>query len=289
MLLQRRQNGVWIGRVVVMGFPGTWMTESESVVYRVVPKCACSTIGQIMFYSDHGHFFDGDIHDATVGLHKWALDASQPLIERNVRAHASHAFTCVRNPYTRILSTFFDKICGIQRNGRRYRGNLVPMLIQKYGVDVGGADGTQDFDQIASFRRFLLFARDTIRWKKPMEPDIHWSAMSGHVSTFIVNGGRYDRIFFTEDFDTGMQGVLDSINVRHPVILKDVPRFNESEGHGPARTHPVAAYFDDLSMHLMWEIYKRDFQLFRYDFDDPANKMPLGPVDLDEVHAKLGE
>ena len=28
--------------------PGTWMTECESVVYRVVPKCACSTIGQIM-------------------------------------------------------------------------------------------------------------------------------------------------------------------------------------------------------------------------------------------------
>ena len=40
-----------------MGFPGTWMTESESVVYRVVPKCACSTIGQIMFYSDHGEFY----------------------------------------------------------------------------------------------------------------------------------------------------------------------------------------------------------------------------------------
>jgi len=53
-----------------MGFPGTWMTESESVVYWVVPKCACSTIGQIMFYSDHGRFFDGDIHDATEGLHK---------------------------------------------------------------------------------------------------------------------------------------------------------------------------------------------------------------------------
>ena len=53
-----------------MGFPGTWMTESESVVYRVVPKCACSTIGQIMFYSDHGRFFDGDIHDAKDGMHK---------------------------------------------------------------------------------------------------------------------------------------------------------------------------------------------------------------------------
>jgi len=272
-----------------MAFPGTWMTESESAVYRVVPKCACSSIGQILFYSDHGRFFDGDIHDATSGLHKWAIEASQPKIEQNVKNHRSFAFTCVRNPYTRILSSFFDKICGVQRNGKRYRGNLVPLLMQKYGIEVGGPEGKDDFDQIASFRRFLLFARDTIRWKKPMDPDIHWSAMAGHVSTFIFNGGRYDRIFFTEQFDAGMQSVLDKIPVRHPVNLATIPRFNESEGHGPARAHPVEAYFDDLSQHLMWEIYKRDFQLFRYDFDNPANKMPKGEVDLGEIHAKLGE
>lgn len=272
-----------------MGFPGTWMTESESMVYRVVPKCACSTIGQIMFRSDHGRFYDGDIHDATSGLHKWAIEASQPLIERNVKAHKSYAFTCVRNPYTRILSSFFDKICGIQRNGKRYRGNLVPLLTQKYGIEVGGEDGKADFDQIAAFRRFLLFARDTIRWKKPMEPDIHWSAMSGHIATYIVNGGRYDRIFFTERFDEGMAAVLAATKHRHAVDLTTIPRFNESEGHGPVRAHPVEDYFDDLSRHLMWEIYKRDFQLFRYDFDNPANKMPLGEVDLAEVHAKLGD
>ena len=247
-----------------MGFPGTWMTESESMVYRVVPKCACSTIGQIMYYSDHGEFFDGDIHDAKSGIHKWALDGSQGPITENVTARKSYAFTCVRNPYTRILSSFFDKICGIQRNGRRYRGNLVPLLVQKYGIDVGGEDGKKEFDQIASFRRFLLFARDTIRWRRPMDPDIHWAAVSGHVSTFIVNGGTYDQIFWTE-------------------------RFNESEGHGPKRAHPVEDYFDDLSMHLMREIYKRDFDLFKYDFDNPGNKHPLGEIDLDEVHAKLGD
>jgi len=272
-----------------MGFPGTWMTESESVLYRVVPKCACSTIGQIMHYSDHGTFFDGDIHDATQGLHKWAREASQPVIEANVRDHKSYAFTCVRNPYTRILSSFFDKICGIQRNGKRYRGNLVPLLIQKYGIEVGGDDGKQDFNQIASFRRFLLFARDTIRWRRPMDPDIHWSAISGHVSTFIVHGGRYDNIFWTERFNDGMQSVLDRIEVAHPVDLTKVPRFNESEGHGPKRLHPVEDYFDDLSMHLVYEMYKRDFQLFKYDVENPGNKMPVGEIDLDEVHAKLGD
>ena len=272
-----------------MGFPGTWMTESESMVYRVVPKCACSTIGQIMYYSDHGKFFDGDIHDAQDGLHKWARDESQPLIRANVKTHSSYAFTCVRNPYTRILSSFFDKICGIQRNGKRYRGKLVPLLIQKYGIEVGGEDGKQEFDQIQSFRRFLLFARDTIRWRRPMEPDIHWSAMSGHVSTFIANGGTYDRIFWTEQFNDGMQAVLNAIDTRHKVDLDTIPRFNESEGHGPKRAHPVEDYFDDLSMHLVYEIYHRDFKLFKYDFEDPSNKMPVGEIDLDEVHAKLGE
>lgn len=271
-----------------MGFPGTWMTESESVVYRVVPKCACSTIGQIMFFSDHGSFFDGDIHDAEAGMHKWAFEHSQPVIERTVRDHTAFAFTCVRNPYTRILSSFFDKICGIQRNGNRYRGNLVPLVIQKYGIEVGDPETGFEFDQVKSFRRFLLFARDTIRWRKPMDPDIHWSPMSGHVSTFIVNGGRYDHIFWTEAFNDGMQGVLDAIKTPVGVDLADVPRFNESEGHGPKRAHPVEDYFDDLSMHLMYEMFKPDFELFRYDFHNPANKMPIGEIDLDEVHAKLG-
>lgn len=270
-----------------MGFPGTWMTESESMVYRVVPKCACSTIGQIMYYSDHGRFFDGDIHDSTTGLHKWAQAESQPLIQSNVRDHRSPAFTCVRNPYTRILSSFFDKICGIQRNGSRYRGKLVPMLTQKYGIEVGDPDNGFDFDQVRSFRRFLLFARDTVRYRRPMDPDIHWSAMSSHISTFVSGGGRYDRIFWTESFNPGMQQVLDMIEAPHAVDLDTIPRFNESEGHGPRRAHPVEDYFDDLSMHLVWEIYHKDFKLFRYDFENPANKMPVGEIDLDEVHAKL--
>src|SRR5690606_3432500 len=140
-----------------------------------------------------------------------------------------------------------DKIAGIQRNGRRYRGNLVPMLIRRYGVEVGSPEDGFEFDQIRSFRRFLLFARDTIRFRKPMDPDIHWSAMSGHIATFIANGGRYDRIFWAEDFNAGMEAVLASAATPHRVDLETIPRFNESEGHGPKRLHPVEDYFDDLS------------------------------------------
>ena len=192
-----------------MGFPGTWMTESESVVYRVVPKCACSTIGQVMYYGDHGTYFDGDIHDATSGIHKWGIEESKPLITKRVTDQKTYAFTCVRNPYSRVLSAYFDKIAGIQRNGKRYRGNLVPMLVRKYGVDVEG-----DFDQIASFRRFLLFVRDTIKFRKPMDPDIHWSAMSGHISTFIAMA----------DASTG----LSRPKISPPVWARCCPRLNRN-------------------------------------------------------------
>ena len=104
-----------------------------------------------------------------------------------------------------------------------------------------------------------------------------------------MNGGRYNKIFWTEKFNEGMQEVLDQVETPHNVDLEHIPRFNESEGHGPKRAHPVEDYFDDLSMHLVKEIYHRDFALFKYDFNDPSNKFPIGEIDLDEVHAKLGD
>ncbi|MGB1033944.1 MAG: sulfotransferase family protein [Primorskyibacter sp.] len=265
-----------------MGFPGTWMTLSESTIYRVVPKCACSTIGQILYYSDHGRFFDGDIHDAQDGLHKWGFDQSQPHIRRNVGAR-TFAFTCVRNPYDRVLSSFFDKICAIQRNGRRYRENTLPKMMRRYGVDLG----KPDFDQIAAFRRFLVFTRDTVRFRRPMDPDIHWSPMASHIGTFVANGGRFDAILRTEDFGPGMDAVLSQINTPVTVDLAAVPRFNDSGDQGAKRAHPVADYFDDLSMYLVQDMYKKDFALFGYDRDAPGTKTPRSEIDLDAVHAKL--
>jgi hypothetical protein len=90
-----------------------------------------------------------------------------------------------------------------------------------------------------------------------------------------------------ERFDDGMQQVLDRVKTTHPVDLADVPRFNQSQVHGPKRAHPVADYFDDLSMHLMYEMYRRDFYLFKYDYFDPSNVMPMAEMDLDEIHTEL--
>lgn len=263
-----------------MSFQGTWVTPSKSVTYRVIPKCACSTIGQILYYSDHGEFFNGDIHDAKTGMLKWNQDESHGAISEAVLNPDILNFTCVRNPYTRVLSSFFDKICSIQRNGNRYRGKLVPKLTEKYGVDVDG-----DFDQIKSFRKFLLFARDTIRFHSPMKPDIHWTAMENHAATIIHNGGKYDAIITVENFKEGMKDVMSRIDTPHSLDIDTMPRFNESALRGAKRAHPVEDFFDDLSMHMVREIYARDFIAFNYDWHDPSRAAPVDEIDLELVHA----
>ena len=142
---------------------------------------------------------------------------------------------------------------------------------------------------IQSFHRFLLFARDTIRFRRPMDPDIHWSEMFVHISTFIVNGGQYDKIIWTENFNEGMADVLPIIKTSHAVSLEAIPRFNESDEHGPKSAHPVEYYFGDLLKYLVYEIFKLDLEVFKYDFKDRSNKIPIGESDLGEVHKKLGD
>lgn len=272
-----------------MEFPGTWVNTSQTLIYRVVPKCACSTIGQIMFHSDHGSFFEGDIHDAKDGIWKWNGNSdrehARDVIVDTVRKQEALTFTCVRNPFTRILSCFLDKICGIQRSGNRYRGDMVPMIAEHYDMVIG-ATPDDEFDQIAAFRKFLLFVRDTIKFRHPMHPDIHWAPMAGHAATLVNNGGKYDRVFATEEFGGGMAKVLAGVHLAHQTDLGTLPRFNESEGHGPKRTHPVADYFDDLAIHIMSDIYARDFSVFNYSLD-PATAAPVAPLDAAEITTKL--
>lgn len=268
-----------------MEYPGVWVNHSQTLIYRVVPKCACSTIGQILYRADHGAFYDGDIHDAKDGLWKWNgntdKDQAREVITKAIQSAKAVTFTCVRNPYTRILSAFLDKICGIQRNGNKYRGDMVPMIVKHYEMDIVG-----DFDQIAAFRKFLLFVRDTIKFRHPMHPDIHWSPMAGHTATLVRNGGKYDHVFATESFDQGMRQVLDDVTLAHPTDLSALPRFNESEGHGPKRAHPVEDYFDDLANHIMLDIYRKDFAIFKYR-RTPGTGGPRGELEAEEINARL--
>lgn len=84
-------------------------------------------------------------------------------------------------------------------------------------------------------------------------------------------------------------GALSRMRSKLGKSVSDVPRFDEGVRHGPRPMHPVEKYFDDLSMRLVHETDKKDFHIFRQNFENRANGMPTAGIDLDEVDVRLRE
>ncbi|MCC1482434.1 sulfotransferase family 2 domain-containing protein [Roseibaca sp. Y0-43] len=255
-------------------FAGGWASRATGLIYREVPKAACSTLGQLMHHADHGRFFAGDVHDATEDVVKWPSAAFADAIARPDR----FVFSAIRNPYARLVACYHDKVCTTQRDGSYYRGNLRAILMQHYGADL-----SEGADPRPGFRRFVLFLRDTLRNRDRFWFDRHWTPQAQHLRSFTVNGLPFDHLFHVEHFADGVAPVLAKLPPdRRPMAL---PQFNVS-----ARPDlPLDSYFDDLTLHLVHEIYRWDFDLFGYRAFDPATVLPDRALDLAALNQRLAD
>lgn len=252
--------------------PGLWAARLGHVLYREVPKAACSTLAQLVYRAQNGRFFDGDIHDATDGVVKWPFDAA--LLDP-ARAGRAVVYSAVRNPYARILSAFLDKVCTIQRDGKPYRGTMRQMLAERYGMDLQG-------DPVRAFRRFVLFVRDVQVSRDRFWFDRHWTPQAQHLRALPLSGIAYTHLFRVEEFGTAIAPVLAQLAPDLPPA--DLPRFNP----GPVAPLPLDQWFDDLTIHLMQELYRWDFDLFGYDRFDPAAR-PVAALDLRAILHRLSD
>lgn len=255
-------------------FAGGWASVATGLLYREVPKAACSTLGQLMFHADHGQFCPGEVHDATDTVVKWPADGFTATLARPDR----FVFTAIRNPYARLLACYHDKIRTKQRDGSYYRGNLRAILTQHYGADL-----SDEADPRPGFRRFVLFLRDTLRNRDRFWFDRHWTPQAQHLRSFTVNGLPFDHMFHVEQFSEGVVPVLNRLPPdRRPGAL---PRFNVAT----RPDLPLDSYFDDLTLHLVHDIYRWDFELFGYKPFQPADIMPMGLLDLAALNQRLAD
>lgn len=268
--MQRPASGMSLHPDRLAGGRACWR---GTLVYREVPKAACSTLSQVLYHADNGAFFAGDIHDASDAV-QWPDPAFGAVLENPARM----VFSAVRNPYSRLLACFFDKVCKPQRDGKHYRGNLRDVLTQHYGADLDARA-----DPRPAFRRFVLFLRDTLRQRDRFWYDRHWTPQAQHLRSFAVNGVAYDHLFTVEDFTAGVAPVIARIpQDRRPTLL---PRFNVSR----RPELPLESYFDDLTLHLVHEMYRWDFDLFGYAAFTPATLAPQRPLDLDALNRRLAD
>lgn len=228
----------------------------RKIAYFETPKVGCTSIKKYMQDSVVGNWIEmerkGQVHDRT-------LSPVRPLTERPVEDIRAvfwgdiKRFTFVRNPYTRVLSGYLDKIVTNQWERDRH----LPLL----GFDRNATLSLREF--LHALARMPEEARD-----------IHFSTQSRLISagdltmTFM---GCFER--FGEDF----------LHVKKNLFNDDSDETYSRFGkhHASNAGEKVAQYFGPEETELVQEIYGPDFVVFGYSRD--ISKALAPPDGLDRA------
>lgn len=82
----------------------TIVAANGRIAFIKNPKAGCTTVANLLYRYDHGHDYDGDIHQTPIGLR--AGIEQWPTVVNALRSGVS--FSIVRNPLNRSISAYFD-------------------------------------------------------------------------------------------------------------------------------------------------------------------------------------
>lgn len=214
---------------------------ARRIVYLETPKVACTSIKKYMIDQVLGgtvEMHPDDVHNRETSPLKALSDYADEEIDQILGAGAGfRQFTFVRNPYSRVLSAYLDKLIGNEWERERH----LPM----FGFEQG------------SHPSFIEFLRRLARISD-QDRDIHYvtqTRLTGRLSGFCPDFvGRFEN--FDHDFR----------------LLKS--RFYSDDGtedyrsfgkhHASDADEKTASYYGDEARKIVRDIYAADFAVFGY-------------------------
>lgn len=200
-------------------------------------KAACSTIKYALWKKE---FSEGRIGflPTTRQLHGegfWSTRYSPDLA-----ANPVFTFSIVRNPFSRVLSCYLDKIC--------MKGAIRSRFCATYQI--------ADSENI-SFERFL----SAILTSSPLRDDQHWRPQ---VQNLLIGAIPIDFVGFLEHFHEDFNIIAGRIGLP--------PDPETKNPHATNASGALAEFLTPLAVDLIREKYAEDFERFGYDLDP---KVPL--------------
>jgi hypothetical protein len=210
-------------------------------VYIETPKVGCSTIKDTLqrMELDYPDLRRSDfemIHDRRFSpllqpAQTWGLD-------RLLNNEAFFVFCFVRNPYTRLLSAYLDKI--------------VKGLPPKSNILVAMGDQPGNLNRTISFEEFV----DAVCGQTFDEMQYHWKPQYDQTLQEHI---KYDFIGRMETFEEDCSHVLSRIR-------RDYTKYYRAERrHATNAVNQVEIYYTDRLRQKVFEKYKMDFEHFDYE------------------------
>ena len=235
-------------------------TSALPLAYLNMPKAACSTIKNILYYLETGSWFSDPL-----GIHRHIQQGSTLLsgsalarhLDQNTLQRPYITFTFVRHPGKRAYSGFINKIWFIHP----YSFPRIRCFLQDSRSMVV-ADSTDEASLPvvrSAFSLFLDFVLDNLAGKTPFSPNDHWASQYSTLRNF----GPADYISFVGRVETFRQDMTDLLSMasytEDTAGLVD-KRFNE----GATPPFVYEEVLDAAIAEKLLTIYKSDYLAFGY-------------------------
>lgn len=205
-------------------------------LYVATPKVGCTTLKHYLQQVELQGLLDyryyGEEHDAALSPLLQPVDCVRAFLEA-LDNDRCFKFTFVRNPFSRALSGYIDKIV----NSKPERERLLPPL------------GIEPDNEPPSFAHFLR----AVAHQAPELRDYHWAEQSWLTQPAAI---QYDFVGRFERFGDDFEHVCKQIG-----FTATVPAVEHST-HADKR---YSEFYGPEEVELVREIYSRDFQTFGYD------------------------
>lgn len=217
-----------------------FVSHKHRLIYVATAKAGCSTIKHTLMQaelerSDVRFSSMDDVHDRAI--HPLSSPSRQYDFAANLADPSYLKFTFVRDPYSRFLSLYLDKL--VRRSDGYFREQVARGL---------GRDNAHT----PTFAEFTALVGEV----GPDQFDAHTARLTTRTLFDVI---RYDEIGRFESFESDLKGILALRRI-------DFARFYYAEQrHSASAGHKLAEFYDAASAARVRTLYASDFETFGYD------------------------
>jgi Sulfotransferase family len=238
----RRRVRNFVGELIgVQGDLQIWWTPQLPIVYIANPKSGCTTVKHSLKLAEASRFERTGEDYTRVDCPHTPDDCLRRDFLAPKACRERYVISCVRNPFSRALSGFLDKVT---RPGTRLHPEM----------------GHRHLD---SFEEYL----EALMQGNPRDTNPHFRAQHYNLDYPRID---YDAIFFLED-----------LSPLSEYIAHIAPEFSveRRSRHARGARDKLAKYYTDKSVDMVRELFARDFELFGYsDALEDAGAAPAAMI-----------